>query len=104
MQLEHNLKALRTAVPYVRAYRKRIFVVKLGGRLCTPGRVLDNLVDQLALLAQLGIKLVVVHGGGEQINTLSRRLGLEPDIFAGRRITDAATLEVVKMGLEIDKP
>jgi len=99
MHLEHNLKALRIAVPYVRAYRKRIFVVKLGGRLCTPGRVLDNLVDQLALLAQLGIRLVVVHGGGEQISTLSQRLGLAPNIFAGRRITDAATLEVVKMGL-----
>ena len=99
MHLQHNLKALRIAAPYIRAYRKRVFVVKLGGQLCSPGRVLDNLVDQLALLAQLGIKLVVVHGGGDQVSALSKRLGLEPDVFAGRRITDAATLEVVKMGL-----
>lgn len=99
MHLQHNLKALRIAVPYIRTYHGRVFVVKLGGGLCTPGRVLDNLVDQLALLTQLGIKLVVVHGGGEQVNTLSRRLGIQPDVFAGRRITDAETLEVVKMGL-----
>jgi acetylglutamate kinase len=99
MHLQHNLKALRIAVPYIRAYHGRVFVVKLGGGLCTPGRVLDNLVDQLALLAQLGIKLVVIHGGGKQVNTLSRRLDIQPDVFAGRRITDGQTLEVVKMGL-----
>ena len=98
MHLLHNLNALRIAVPYIRAYRKRVFVVKLGGQLCSPGRTLDNLVDQLALLAQLGIKLVIVHGGGEQVSALSQRLGLSPSMFAGRRITDAATLEVVKMG------
>ena len=99
MHLQHNLKALRIAVPYIRAYHGRVFVVKLGGGLCTPGRVLDNLVDQLALLAQLGIRLVVVHGGGEQVSALSRRLGIQPDVFAGRRITDGQTLDVVKMGL-----
>ncbi len=99
MHLQHNLNALRTAAPYIRAYRKRVFVVKLGGQLCSPGRVLDNLVDQLALLAQLGIQLVVVHGGGEQVSALSKRLGLAPNLFAGRRITDTDTLEVVKMGL-----
>ncbi len=99
MHLQHGLTALRTAAPYIQAYRKRVFVVKLGGQLCSPGRVLDNVVDQLALLAQLGIKLVVVHGGGEQVSALCQRLGITPNVFAGRRITDAATLEAVKMGL-----
>jgi acetylglutamate kinase len=97
MQLQSNLKALRTAVPYIRAYRGRVFVVKLGGAVCEPGKFLDNVVEQLALLYQLGIKLVVVHGGGEQANALSQRLGITPDVVAGRRITDATTLEVVKM-------
>jgi len=97
LQLQTNLKALRTAIPYIRAYKGRVFVVKLGGQLCEPGRILDNLVDQLALLYQLGIKLVVVHGGGEQANALGTRLGVQPNVFAGRRITDDATLEVVKM-------
>lgn len=97
MQLQSNLKALRTAIPYIRAYKGRTFVVKLGGHLCEPGKVLDNLIEQLAMLHQLGIRIVVVHGGGEQANALSARLGLQPDVFAGRRITDDATLEVVKM-------
>ena len=97
MHVQANLKALRTAIPYVRAYKGRVFVVKLGGTVCQPGKFLDNLVDQVSLLYQLGIKPVVVHGGGEQANALSERLGLKPNVFAGRRITDDATLEVVKM-------
>jgi len=97
MQLQANLKALRTAVPYIRAYKGRVFVVKLGGRLCEPGPVLDNLVDQLALLYQVGIQLVIVHGGAEQASALGERLGHKPDVFAGRRITDDSTLEVAKM-------
>jgi acetylglutamate kinase len=97
MNLQSNLKGLRTAIPYIRAYKGSTFVVKLGGQLCRPARVLDNLVDQMALLYQLGIRLVVVHGGGEQASLLSERLGMTPEIFAGRRITDDATLEVVKM-------
>jgi len=97
MHVQTNLRSLRTAIPYIRAYKKRVFVVKLGGRLCEPGRTLDNLVDQIALLYQLGIRIVVVHGAGEQASALSRRLGHEPQLFAGRRITDDATLEVAKM-------
>lgn len=97
MHLQSNLTALRTAIPYIRAYKGRVFVVKLGGQLCEPGKVLDNIVDQLALLHQLGIKLVVVHGGGPQANALSARLGIVPQTIVGRRITDDAALEVVKM-------
>ncbi len=99
MHVQANLKALRVAVPYIRAYKGGTFVVKLGGQLCNPGRAADNIVDQLGLLHQLGIKLVIVHGGGEQASTLSERLGIKPDIFAGRRITNDETLEVVKMAL-----
>lgn len=92
-----NLTALRTAIPYIRAYKGRVFVVKLGGELCRPGETLRHLAEQIALLHQLGIRVVVVHGGGPQANELSRRMGHEPRIVAGRRITDAATLEVAKM-------
>ncbi len=99
MHLQASLQALRTAIPYIRAYKGRVFVVKLSGRLCEPGKTLDNLVDQVALLYQLGIRLVVVHGGGEQADALAQRLGVPRQSFAGRRITDDATLEVVKMAL-----
>jgi acetylglutamate kinase len=92
-----GLKSLRVAVPYIRAYKGRIFVVKLGGGLCRPGPTLTNLADQVAALHQLGIGVVVVHGGGPQATALAGRLGLSPQIIAGRRITDADMLEVVKM-------
>lgn len=97
MHPRENLKALRTAIPYIRAYKGRIFVIKLGGRLCEPGKVLDDLVDQAALLYQVGIRIVVVHGGADQATALCRRLGIEPRVVAGRRVTDEQTLEVVKM-------
>jgi len=89
--------ALRTAIPYIRAYERRVFVIKLGGALCAPGPALDHLVAQAALLYQLGIRVVLVHGGGPQMAEIGGRLGIEPDIVAGRRVTDAATLELAKM-------
>jgi acetylglutamate kinase len=92
-----GLKSLRIAVPYIRAYKGRIFVVKLGGGLCRPGPTLTNLADQIAVLHQLGIKVVLVHGGGEQATALGGRLGIPPEIVAGRRITNGDMLEVVKM-------
>lgn len=92
-----STRALRTAIPYIRAYEGRVFVVKLGGRLCDPGPVMDNVVEQLALLATLGIRIVVVHGGGDQVNKLCEQMGITPQFIAGRRITDEPTLELAKM-------
>jgi acetylglutamate kinase len=97
MQVQANLAGLRTAIPYIRAYKGRVFVVKFGGTLCEAGPALDNLVEQLAMLYQLGIRVVLVHGGGEQVTALSNRLGIKPEIVAGRRITNDETLEVAKM-------
>jgi acetylglutamate kinase len=96
MPTQSTLAALRTAIPYIRAYKGQVFVVKLSGRLCD-GPPLANLVDQLALLSQLGIRIIVVHGGGDQVTALSQRMGLVPEIVGGRRVTDAETLEVAKM-------
>jgi acetylglutamate kinase len=81
----------------VRAYRDNIFVLKLGGDVASPGDVLDHIAAQIALLSSLGIKLVVVHGGGPQASEVSRRLGAEPRMVNGRRITDDTALEVAKM-------
>lgn len=97
MHIQGNLKALRTAVPYIRAYKGSVFIVKLGGAMCEPGRTLDHIIEQIALLQQLGIRVVIMHGAGEQATALAQRLGHTPDIFAGRRITDDATLDICKM-------
>ncbi len=94
-----GLTGLKGALRYVRAYRDQVFVVKLGGDVLADPHLLDQVAGQLALLASLSIRLVVVHGGGPQASTLMRRLGQEPELVAGRRVTDAAALEVVTMVL-----
>ncbi len=88
---------LRAAAPYVRRFRERIFVVKLGGELLLDPPVRRHLCDQLALLHGLGMRLVLVHGGGPQLSALCGRLGLDVEKVAGRRVTDESVLEAAKM-------
>lgn len=92
-----GIAGLKGALRYVRAYRDHVFVVKLGGDVLSDSHILDQVTGQLALLASLSIRVVVVHGGGTQASTLSRRLGHEPKLIGGRRVTDDDALEVVKM-------
>ncbi len=92
-----GIAGLKGALRYVRAYRDQVFVVKLGGEVLSEPAVLDQVSGQISLLSSLGIRLVVVHGGGPQATALSRRLGDEPVMVAGRRLTDERQLEVAKM-------
>jgi len=92
-----GIAGLKGALRYVRAYRDHVFVVKLGGDVLSDPDVRDQVAAQLALLSSLSIRLVVVHGGGPQATALSRRLGQEPRMVAGRRVTDEAALDVAKM-------
>jgi acetylglutamate kinase len=92
-----GIAGLKGALRYVRAYRDQVFVVKLGGDVLSEPETLDGVAGQLALLTSLGIRIVVVHGGGPQATALSRRLGLEPRLVAGRRVTDDGPLDVAKM-------
>jgi acetylglutamate kinase len=92
-----GIAGLKGALRYVRAYRDQIFVVKLGGDVLNEPEILDAVAAQIALLSSLGIRIVVVHGGGPQASNLSRRLGIEPRLVAGRRVTDDGALEVAKM-------
>lgn len=92
-----GIAGLKGALRYVRAYRDHVFVVKLGGEVLSDPDVRDQVAGQLSLLSSLSIRLVVVHGGGPQATALSRRLGQEPRMVAGRRVTDDAALEVAKM-------
>ncbi len=92
-----GITGLKGALRYVRAYRDNVFVVKLGGDVLADTEALDRVAQQLGLLSSLSIRIVVVHGGGPQATALSRRLGQEPTIVAGRRVTDDSALEVAKM-------
>lgn len=91
--------ALRGALPYIQLFQGRTFVVKVGGAAVDEGADIQGLVEQLALLHHLGIRVVVVHGGGGQISRTSAQLGLEVTKVAGRRVTDERTLEVATMVL-----
>ena len=92
-----DVTLLKEALPYLRAHRRRTMVVKLGGEIAADKAALRSLAQELSLLAHVNIRIVVVHGGGPQATALSRRLGLEPRMVQGRRVTDEATLDVAKM-------
>ncbi len=94
---EDLIRALKGALDYSRVYRRQTFVIKLGGEVLADPEVLENVAMQVALLEALSVRVVLVHGGGSQSSELSRKLGLEPEMVAGRRVTTPAVLEVTKM-------
>ncbi len=92
-----DVSILVQALPYIRAFRDKTFVVKLGGELLRDRPHLEAIAGDLTLLSLVGIRLIAVHGGGPQANELSKLLGFEPQIVRGRRVTDERALEVAKM-------
>ncbi len=103
MTTEHDRRvavtALRAAVPYLRLFQGKIFVIKAGGQVVADRERTLALMEQVGILHRLGIRVVVVHGGGSQATDLASRLGLATRFVQGRRVTDAAALEVVTMTL-----
>ncbi len=91
--------ALRHAIPYIRVFKRKVFVLKAGGDAFVSAETTKALVEQIGILHQVGIRVVVVHGGGPQATELSKRLGLATQMIDGRRVTDAQTLEVSTMVL-----
>ena len=90
------------ALPYIRRFAGRTIVVKLGGAAIDAGegRDLDRaLAQDVLLLRSVGVRCIVVHGGGPQIDAVMRRMGKTPEFRDGLRVTDAETLDVVRMVL-----
>ena len=87
-----RLDLLREALPYIRRFKGKTFVVKLSGKVTEDHTVLISLAEELALMHQVGIRLCVVHGGGKQLSDLAALMGVEQTIIEGRRVTDDATL------------
>jgi acetylglutamate kinase len=92
-----RLDLLREALPYIRRFKGKTFVVKLSGKVTEDLVGLISLAEELALMHQVGIRLCVVHGGGKQLSDLAKVMGVEQTIIEGRRVTDDATLEMAKM-------
>jgi acetylglutamate kinase len=91
------MDSLREAVPYIRMFKGKTFVIKFGGEVLEKRAILRSFLEEVELLRQLGIKIVLVHGGGPQLSALMAETGLQPKIVAGRRVTDEKTLELAKM-------
>jgi acetylglutamate kinase len=92
-----RLDLLREALPYIRRFKGKTFVVKLSGKVTEEPENLSSLAEELALLHQVGIRACVVHGGGKQLTDLAQQMGVEQTIINGRRVTDDATLDMAKM-------
>ena len=92
-----EIKTLLQALPYMRRLKGARMVIKCGGAIVRDPEALDNLAQDIALCVHVGLRCVVVHGGGPQATELSEKLGHTPTIVDGRRVTDDATLEVAKM-------
>ncbi len=96
---EQRAGALVEALPYLQRFRGAVIVVKLGGNAIVDDEVMRTFAEDVVMLRSVGLKPVVVHGGGPQIGQLLSRLGKESEFRDGLRVTDEETLEVARMVL-----
>ncbi|MGK7921591.1 MAG: acetylglutamate kinase [Trichodesmium sp.] len=94
-----RVKVLSEALPYIQRFAGRKIVVKYGGAAMKDSNLKDKVVRDIVLLYCVGIRPIVVHGGGPEINSWLGKLGIEPQFKDGLRVTDASTMEVVEMVL-----
>ncbi len=92
-------EVLVEALPYMRAFAGRYFVVKYGGHAMISEELMASVVVDLILLKYIGIKPVLVHGGGKEVSEMMRQLGKKPQFVDGLRVTDDETMEIVEMVL-----
>ncbi|MBP2146905.1 acetylglutamate kinase [Methanofollis sp. W23] len=92
-------EVLMEALPYIQQFHGRTIVIKLGGHAMVDPEILENAIRDIVLLHYVGMKVVVVHGGGPEITEKMRAMGKEPEFVGGLRITDAETLEIAQMVL-----
>src|SRR6202043_3493068 len=91
--------ALMSAAPYIRMYKNKVFVIKAGGAVFSDEVLTRALIEQVAILHQVGIKTVLVHGGGPQLDSVQSTLGIETRMVNGRRVTDQKSIDVTAMVL-----
>src|SRR5579864_6973214 len=93
------IHALKNAAPYIRMYKGKTFVVKVGGGVFADESATRVLVEQIAILHFFGVRVVLVHGGGPQLTEAAAALGVPTRMVAGRRITDQKSIDVTAMVL-----
>ncbi len=101
MDISNNTRArvLIDALPYIQKYNNKVVVVKYGGNAMTNDDLKQAVMSDIVLLSLVGIKVVLVHGGGPEISDMLKRLNIESRFINGLRYTDKETVDVVKMVL-----
>jgi acetylglutamate kinase len=94
-----TIRALRAAAPYIRLYKGKVFVVKAGGAVFGDPALTHALIEQIAILHTLGVRVVMVHGGGPQLTEVTEALGVPTRMVEGRRVTDEKSLDATAMVL-----
>lgn len=92
-------EVLCNALPYIQEYAGKIVVIKYGGNAMVNDDIKNSVMNDVTLLRQIGVKVVLVHGGGPEISSLLRRIGKQSEFVDGLRVTDAETADVVQMVL-----
>lgn len=92
-------RTLSEALPYLQRFNDAVIVVKFGGNAMGDDDEMASFARDMVLLRQVGVNPVVVHGGGPMINEMLAKLGVKSEFIKGKRVTDAATVEVVEMVL-----
>lgn len=95
----HQANVLVQALPYMQRYAGKRFVIKYGGAAMVDERLKAQVMQDIVLLRTVGIKPVLVHGGGKEVSEVMQRMGLQPRFAGGLRVTDAETMEIVEMVL-----
>ncbi len=94
-----TVRALRGAAPYIHMYKGKVFVIKTGGGAFRDHATMRAFMEQVSILHHLGIRIVLVHGGGPQLDEVTKQLGVETRMVQGRRVTDAAAIDATSMVL-----
>ena len=99
MKATERAEILVQALPYIRKYTGKIVVIKYGGNAMTSESLKQQVMEDIVLLRLVGVNVVLVHGGGPEINDLMKRLGKVPEFVDGLRVTDQETVDIVQMVL-----
>ncbi|MBQ9129432.1 MAG: acetylglutamate kinase, partial [Clostridia bacterium] len=92
-------KVLTQALPYIKRYVGKTVVVKYGGNAMVDETLKQQVMEDIALLWLIGVKVVLIHGGGPEISDMMKRLGKKPEFINGLRVTDKETVDIVQMVL-----
>ena len=90
-------EVLTQALPYIKRYNGKIVVVKYGGNAMVNQQLKEQVMEDVVLLWLIGVKVVLVHGGGPEINELMEKVGKKPEFIDGLRVTDKETVDIVQM-------